>query len=159
MTQSTMVIFVFLRELKAFFLFIEPDWKFSVNRISFKLYVIAKFLRNLGLDLISIHHSRAMTRCPLGQRLWHFSLLKRNQNQRHFVEIDILSWKISENLFLNRFAVDEDVNSEILKVCHLKNPLIDFGLENGSYFIILNMLSLMFWSPALQTLISVSHLL
>ena len=42
-------------------------------------------------------------------------------------------------LFLNRSGIDEDLNSEIVKVCHLKTPLNDFGLENDDSLLTLEM--------------------
>ena len=48
------------------------------------------------------------------------------------------------NLFMNRFAIDEDANHEILKIYHLENNLGDFdlgylsseGLDLTNYMII-----------------------
>ena len=49
------------------------------------------------------------------------------------------------NLFMNRFAIDEDANHEILKIYHLENNLDDFsrgflsseeGLDLTNYTII-----------------------
>ena len=69
---------------------------------------------------------------------------KLNQKIVLFIEPAVKAWKTPSNignLFMNRFAIDEDVKHEILKIYHLENNLDDRlssekGLDLINYTII-----------------------
>ena len=59
---------------------------------------------------------------------------KSNQKIVLFIEPAVRAYQKPSkigNLFMNRFAIDEDANHEILKIYHLENTFLDVESEEG----------------------------
>ena len=57
---------------------------------------------------------------------------KLNQKIVLFLEPAVRAWATPSkigNLFINRFAIDEDVENEILKIYHIEKKLRDFSRD------------------------------
>ena len=55
-----------------------------------------------------------------------------------FIEPAEFAWTTSSkigNLFMNRFAIDEDANHEILKICYLKKRMSDYFDDDSDSWI------------------------